>query len=219
MCDRPLSIFQIHAPLDHRSGAPFYGRVDSSGLINPAMDDGQIGPPDAALLHLIIEDGRTRHVFRDDDKPAGIAVKSVYTAVDERNSLLLIVGSDAVPECILVMSDRRLDRKERRFIYHKKILILIYNIQLHRIRDDCLRRDFICEYNIQHIPLLKRVIREYRFPVQQQCILMMAEIRQKMAGEAQPSQKLRACRRAAECHDIFFYSIFNLPSHLAAPIL
>ena len=77
-------------------------------------------------------------VFGRDDQSAGVLVEPVDNAgplypADTRQAVAAM-GKQRVYQCSGLITRRRMHHKTGRLVYHDKILVLIYNIQGHRLR-------------------------------------------------------------------------------------
>jgi hypothetical protein len=100
-----------------------------------------------------------------------------------------------------------------RLINYEDIIVFVNDIQIHRIRDNALRGNLICEDNFEHVSLPDRVVRVNAFSVQEKRIFVMPQISEEMPGKSPGTQKLRAGSRPAERHVILLHFINNPSCH------
>ena len=214
MSNSPLSVLRIDASLHQGGRLPGDGKIDGSlRRIEAAVHYGKVRAADPALFHLLVQDGGTCHVFSDDHKTAGIAVKAVHAAVDERNPLRLIVGNDAVAERVLIMAQRWLDREIGRLVDDKYILVLMDDVQVHGGRNYCFGRDLICEDRGESISRKNGLIGKDRFIVEQKRVIMVTQVGEQMSREASSAQEFTGSRSSACRPFVLFDYVSYLSSH------
>jgi hypothetical protein len=142
MGDCTLSMFKIYTPFNSRPLLTGDGGIDHTGFRQKAGGYSKILPMNFSPDNHLRQKRTAIHMLCNDQKPRGITIQPVDTSVDKGDPLILIVPGHGICKGIVVIVNGWVDGRVSSFIYNKKILILIDDMEGKRNRKDPFRGSF-----------------------------------------------------------------------------